>query len=312
MRKIIAILCVCFSAQMLMAQEEGASASESSRELILQASSRPEAKLGFTQRFKFPFLQGDGPLTEGNNIRLALTAEVSPISLNGIAEAILTPVAFLEFNAGARVGSGWNLELFGNNIYGIGINRPVDTGDPQSKAKHDGGAFDGFTWQVKAGGAFQFDLAALLPGDWNHVVLRTYHEINYGGYSRAKTGDAWVFEDKNEYTNGLIYYSNYLLGYQMPIFLSMAALLAEAEMYLYDLPNKSAWGDERIKWIFGGVLNFAVTKQLDITVITQFRTVRNYVQPDWEELYYRNRVINASNPIGLEFYRVAAVITYRF
>jgi hypothetical protein len=302
MRKIIAILCVCFSAQTLAAQVE------SSKEIVFQASTRPEAKLGFTQRFKFPFLQGDGPLTEGNNIKVALTAEVSPVSLNGIAEAVLTPIAFLEFNAGLRIGSGWNISLFGGKVYGIGTNRD----DGYGYAKYDGSPFDGLTFQGKAGGAFQFDLAALLPGDWNHVIFRTYHEINYGSYTRAKAGDAWCFENKKEYTNGFIYYSNYVLGYQMPIFLNMIALMTEAEKYLYDLPDRSSWGDQRIKWVFGGILNFAVFEQLDITLITQFRTMRNYLQSDWEDIYYRNRILNTSNPLRLEFYRVAAIVTYKF
>jgi hypothetical protein len=322
MRIILTLFCVCLLIKTIAAQdldsdtaaidELNPSAVKSSRELVLQASSRPEAKLGFTQRFEFPFLQGSGPLTENNNIKLALTAEVSPISLNGIAEAILTPVAFLEFLAGARIGTGWNIELFGNKIHGIGIHRPVDSGDPNSEGEYDGSAFDGLTWQLKAGGAFQFDLAALLPGDWNHIVFRTYHEINFGGYSRAKTDDAWIFENKDQYSNGFIYYSNYLVGYQMPIILSMVALLAEAELYLYDhLPNRGSWGDERVKWVFGAILNFAVLEQLDIALITQIRTVRNY-HDDNEDLYYRNRAINTSNPHGLEFYRVAAVVTYRF
>ena len=314
LKKYFAFVCAIFffagfSIQILSAQNVPAGMVDASSELILQISTLPEAKLGFTQKYSFPFLQGDNPLTEGNNINFALSAEISPISLNGIATAVWTPIAFLEFTAGGRIGTGWNMELFGGEIYGIGINRPDNNGNTGI----DGNAFDGVLWNAKAGGAFQFDFAALFPGDWNHVVVRTYHEINYAGYTRAKTGESWYFEnDDGENVNGFNYYGNYLIGYQMPIFLNMAALLAEADLYLYDTPNRSQWGDDLVRWTFSGILNFAVMERLGITLITQFITQRNFEEKDWQELYYRDRTINGPNPLSLKFYRVAVVLTHKF
>ena len=304
---IAAVFCFGFFANPVFAEEEDSSIT-SSQEIVLQLSTLPEAKIGFTQKFKFPVLQGESPLTSGNNVNLALTAEIAPISFNAIATAVLTPIAFLEFTAGGRIGTGWNMELFGGEIFGIGLN----TADISGNAVHDGSGFDGMLWETRIGGAFQFDFAALFPGDWNHVIVRTYHEFNYRGYTRAEKGQSWYFEnDDGENVNGFNYYGNYLIGYQMPIFLNMIALLAEAELYLYDTPNRSLWGDDRIRWTFGGILNFAVFKQFSATVITQFRTVRNYTDANWEDLYYRNRNIDASKPLSLEFYRVAAVLTYK-
>jgi hypothetical protein len=68
-----------------------------------------------------------------------LGTEISPISLNGIAEAVWTPIAFFQFAAGGRIGSGWNLNIFDSAIYEIGLNRP----DIAGKGEHKGGAFDG-------------------------------------------------------------------------------------------------------------------------------------------------------------------------
>ena len=302
---IIILFCACFFLQNICAQDSaGENKIESSSELVLQISTQPEVKLGFTQKFRFPFLQGESPFTKGNNINLDLSAEVSPVSLNGIVTAVWTPIAFFEFTAGGRIGTGWNVELFGSEVKGIGLN---------TDAGHDGSAFDGMLWQARTGGAFQFDLAALFPGDWNHVVARSYHEINYSGYTRAKSGESWYYEDDDgENCNGFNYYGNFLIGYQMPIFLNMAALLAEAGLYLYDTPNRSQWGDDKIGWTFSGILNFAIVKQFDVTVITQFKTVRNYTDKNWEKLYYRNRTLDTSNPMRLEFYRVAAVLTFKF
>jgi hypothetical protein len=266
-------------------------------------------KLGFTERFNFPFLQGEGPLTENNNIGLALTAEISPISLNGIAEVVWTPIAFFQLTAGGRIGSGWNLELFGTEIYGIGLNRP----DTAGKAEHNGQAFDGLLWKAQTGAALQADLAAVFPGDWNHVVVRSYHEINYKGYTRAKANESWYYEnDDGENCNGFNYYGNFLIGYQMPIFFNMAAFLTEMDLYLYDTPDRDKWGDDKIRWTFSGIFSFTLTKQINLTLIAQFRTRKNYQESNWKDLYYRNRTINNSSPLHLEFYRIATAMTYKF
>jgi hypothetical protein len=168
-------------------------------------------------------------------------------------------------------------------------------------------------WKAQTGAALQADLAAVFPGDWHHVVARSYHEINYKGYTRASADESWYFEsDDGENTNGFNYYGNFLIGYQMPIFLNMVAFLTEMDLYLYDTPDRAQWGDERIRWTFSGILGFTITKQFSINLLTQFRTRKTYMESNWEELYYRNRHINSSNPIHLEFYRAAAAMTYKF
>jgi len=311
MRKLaILLLLLLFASlliQPLIAQEKTGVTSESN--LLLQVSSLPELKLGFTQRYKFPFLQGEGPLTKDNNINLGLTAEISPISLNGIVEAVWTPIAFFEFSAGGRIGSGWNIELFGGDVYGIGVNQQNANGSGEI----NGNAFDGLLWKAQAGGAIQFDLAAIVPGDWNHIVFRSYHEMNYKGYTKAKGNEAWIFEnDDGENCNGFNYYGNFLLGYQMPIFLDMVAFLAEMDLYLYDTPNRSAWGDDLIRWTFSNVLSFTITEKFGFVLITQFRTRRNWKEPNWENLHYRSRTVDTSDPQHLEFYRIAGAFIFKF
>ncbi|MDR2210848.1 MAG: hypothetical protein LBO65_05185 [Spirochaetaceae bacterium] len=278
----------------------------SSRELSLQISSLPEAKLGFTQRLTFPLLQGTGPLTADNNIALALTAEISPVSLNVLAETVWTPAAFFNLSAGGRIGSGWNVHLLGQNLYGIGLNRE----DGSGRAEHSGAAFDGLLWKVQTGAALQFDLAALIPGDWHHVVARTYHEINHRGYTAAASGESWYYEnDDGENCNGFNYYGNLLMGYQMPVFLTMAGFLAEGTLYLYDTPNRTRWGDEKMHWVFSAIFNFTLTGNLSAALLVQCKTRRNYQNANWEDLYYRRRDIDRSNPLRLTFYRAAVVMT---
>ncbi|MCL1927586.1 MAG: hypothetical protein FWG07_02190 [Treponema sp.] len=282
----------------------------SGRELSLQLSTRPGAKFIFTQNFIFPFLEGSGSLTEDNNIALALTAEISPVSVNGLAETIWTPIAFFQLAAGGRIGSGWNLNLSGREVRGIGINREKHN---SNRVEHVGSAFDGLLWKIQTGAVLQFDLAAFFPGDWNHVVTRTYHEINYAGYTAARAGESWYFEDDDgENINGFNYYGNLFIGYQMPVILDTVGILAEADIYLYDTPGRSSWGDERIRWKFALVGNIAFNENVSMTMLVQFCTERNYTNPDWKDLYYRNRNIDKSNPLSLVFYQAALAVTYKF
>jgi hypothetical protein len=312
MKKMITglLALMALGAQILYAeqpeQETGVAAY---RELTLVGSTLPEIQIGFKQTFVFPFLQGESPLTEDNNIELALTAQLSPISLDGIALATWTPIAFFQWAAGGRVGSGWTLTLGSDEIYGIGLNRENAFG----YSEHSGNAFDGALWRLHTGAALQADLAAVFPGDWNHVVARSYHEINYKGYTRAKAGESWYFEnDDGENINGFSYYGNFLLGYQMPIILNTVAFLTEMDLYLYDTPGRSAWGDDKIRWTFSGITMFTLTQKMELAVIAQWQTRRNYNEANWQDLYYRNRTLDTANPLRLEFYRVAAALTFKF
>jgi hypothetical protein len=284
----------------------------SSTELTLQISTRPEAKLSLTQSFIFPFLQGSGPLTLGNNIRTNLSAEVTPVSLAGIGQAIWTPIAFLEIDAGGRLGTGWNMAL-GN---GIGLNKPEGSG-PLRTFSIDGSPFDGFQWSAWAGLAFQFDLAALFPGDWDHVIFRVHNEFRYSAYSRARPGESWVLENNAEYQNGWALHGTAVLGYQMPLspVLNFIGLMGEADYNLYDVPGKGKWGGNLPNWIFSVLFNFSITPQFNSSLIVQMRTRNNYGDSDYENknnYYYKDRVLeNGGGNQRLVFYRLALMFTYK-
>jgi hypothetical protein len=298
-KNLLLILLVCTVG---LYAEESEETIKTATRFTLSVSSLPEAKMGIAQTWTLPFLQGESFLTQDNNLSATLGAEISPISLNGTAEIIWTPVAFFQAVTGGRVGTGWNISLFGSDIIGIGIN----------KRKLDGSvevdAMPGLLWSVKAGGALQFDLAAIFPGDWNHVVFRTYHEINYAGYSAASVSDPWYFEGEDgEKQNGFSYYGNFLLGYQPPLFLNTVAFLTEIPLYLYDTPAPELWGGDLPRWIFSLLLNFTITKRISIAGICQFRTQRTWTSDTQDKPFYRDRRL-ADSPLHLEFYRVAAIL----
>jgi hypothetical protein len=290
-----------------------------STELEVQVSSRPELKFKVIETMTFPFLRGDGPLTEGNNIKAVLSAEVSPVSINGIAEALWTPAAFFQVAAGAKAGTGWNINLFGNGIYGIGINAPGAEKDAKGRSKSEvrGESFDGLLWSAWGGGALQFDLAALFPGDWNHLLFRTYHEARYAAYTRAAGRQSWFFEaDYGENRNGWVYYSSYLVGYQMPRspVLNTVAVMAELKKNLYNTPGGDYWGDTLGDWTLSGLLNFVLSPRFRTTLAVQLRSWRNHGSSDLENagmIYYQERELQGDyGERRLAFYRAALIFNY--
>jgi hypothetical protein len=279
----------------------------SSTDLSATISSIPEAKIAFAQNFTFPFLQGDGMLTRDNTISITLTAELSPISLNDLAEIVWTPIAFFQLVAGGRIGSGWNITL-GDEIIGIGKN----VRNANGTTRVDGSPFDGILWNVKGGAVLQFDLAALFPGDWHHVVFHSYHEINYAAYTAARTNESWFFEnDFGENRNGFNYYGNYLLAYQMPIFLDMVGILVEENQSIYNIAGGEYWGEDLSRWTFSALLNFTITDWMGVSLLAQLRTMRNFTSSTKDKDFYQDRQIADSPQRRLEFYRIAAVMKFK-
>ena len=307
------------NAEQVSENEENDSAVTRDTSLTLQITTLPEVKLVFTQGFTFPLLQGDHFLRQDSNLKLAYSAEIAPVLVNLKGEATFTPIPLLQLVAGGFLGSGWVIpNLFGSEIRGTGFNDPVAHENGQRETAGDGRAFDGVFMGAHLGGAFQFSMAAVIPGDWNNVVFRTYHELAYKAYSRAVGYKeySWFFEnDAGENRNGYTYYGNYLIGYQMPIFLNTVALLAEAYKSFYDTEDGHLWGENLFRWEFSFVTNFTITQSFSAALITQLRTLRSYNNYEYGQdfnLYYRDRRLSDNRLRDLHFFRVALILQYRF
>jgi len=234
-------------------------------------------------------------------LKLELSASISPVSVGTSLGARWLPFPFLELAMNSTVGSGWNLPI----AEGLRINQRIGSYDNELV----GTAFAGLVWSIEGGGAFQFDYAALVPGDWNHILFRTYHGLEYRAFTAADAGVSWLYQaDEGENRNGWSYYGNAFFGYQMPLVLDLVGLLVEGDKYLYDNPEGSKWGDELMRWTIGAVTNFTLTRDLGLTVIGQIRSVRNYTVDTRDYGFYQDRIL-AEDPLRLEFYRIAAILT---
>ncbi|MHC6201721.1 hypothetical protein ACYULU_00830 [Breznakiellaceae bacterium SP9] len=273
---------------------------DTSTDLIVQGSSKPELKVGITQSFSIPLLRFDNPLMQDNNLKIALTAELSPVSFNTIMELTLTPAAFFQAIAGGHIGVGWNNSL-GSGI-GMYETDPVTNIRSSSDEEPEGMFYSGW-----GAGRVQFDLAALIPGDWNHIVFSSQQGARYRAFSgEAARGDgvveSWVYEnDKGENRNGFVYTANYLVGYLLPLspVLNAVAVLAEVEKPLYDVPGGSVSRFHLGRWTVSSLFGFTLRSDLSLGFALQVQTRRKPKSRETDPDYYH-----------FVFYRAALVATY--
>ena len=256
-----------------------------------------EIQVLLNHTIQVPFLAGSGPLTEGNNVTFSVAGALTPVSSRLELQAALTPIAFLEVYAGAMAGTGWDIGLFN----GMGLNAD-GSGVPESAS------FKGAVLKSWLGGIFQFDLAALVPGDWTHVVTLLSPRLQYAWFSRAAKGQAWMFEaDIGENFNGWKLLGSWFLGYQMPLALDMAGVLLQTEQnlgYVREISplGSGGWGSDFLLLTIGPVFNFRLAERHSLAVLVQFRRERKYTDTSVFYAYYANREYAGTY---WDFYRVA-------
>ncbi|HNQ97473.1 MAG TPA: hypothetical protein PKH81_05230 [Treponemataceae bacterium] len=279
--------------------------------LSFRLTTRAETQIRVAGEFIFPFLVGDSALTEGNNIRFVLSADVSPVSVNGMLETVWKPLAVFEISAVSFAGSGWDIPL----ASGVSFNKPgLDRlGKPDGSARFEGSPFMGMVWGTQLGAAVQFDLGALYPGKWTHVVFRSFNSLRYRALTCADKNDSWQYEhDIGEERNGWTYLATHVLGYQMPFKLNVIALVFEQEKRLYDTPGKEVWGDSYSRFTLGLAGEYLFSDKLALGVLVQIRTKKNYIDSSTQYDWYQMREVDRDDPRDFEFYRLAASLTWIF
>jgi hypothetical protein len=277
--------------------------------LGLTISSLPEAQAAVNWSFTMPMLQGNNFLTRGNNLKTSVFYNIAPVSMNAGLDLILTPIAFAQIKAGASIGTGWNFPALDLAPHAWGINRPQTDGAGLIEGK----PFEAVISEFYGGAVLQFDVGAVVPGDWTHLLIQVYQGFSYRANNMAGPNDSWSHEnDGGENRNAPRYYGSYVLGYQFPAvpILDMAALMAEMDYNFYDTPNRHFFGDDRPLWTFSFLANAIFTKRFSATLAAQFRLDRNFIAGT-EKKFYQYRELNQNNPYTLNFYRVAAIMTYK-
>jgi hypothetical protein len=231
-------------------------------------------------RIEIPVLTGPGALTADNNLRLSLTAALTPVSVRLETEATFTPIAFLNLFAGAMAGTGWNIGLFD----GLGLNTGTQ----------DNTSFEGVVLDPWLGATFQFDLGARIPGEWTHVVTLLRPAFHYTWFSAAGRGEAWMWEaDEGLNFNGWTLLGSYFLGYQMPLVLDTVGVLLQTEQYLGRVarlsPMDSGWGSDFVLLTLSGLTSFTLSERSSLAVLVEFRRQRLYSRATIFDSFYGNR-----------------------
>ncbi len=251
----------------------------------------------YKRSLKFPFLQGEGALLSGNNIKINLTAALNPISLRGESEVVFTPVAFLQFALGGSLGSGWDAVIFN----GVGLNT-------QTSGEITRTSFGGAVLKTWIAGTFQFDLEALVPGEWNHILLLAKVQAGYQHYTGALGGQAWQWQaDGGENFNTFNLTSTYFLGYQMPMLVDTVGVLLETNTNLeparsYSTINSGGWGSDFVGIVFGPLVHFQVSKDLGFALLLQVENYLDYTDATIFNKFYGHRSVEN---LGWRFKRLA-------
>lgn len=246
-----------------------------------------------------PALVGEGPFFSGNSLELDGVLELSPVTLEAKAAAVLTPVAFCRLEAGMAAGTGWSL-----GFVGLAIN-PTDSAVPVEEIP-----FGGAVLKAWAAGTLQFDLAAVLPGDWNHVVALATGKFEYRNNTAADPTDAWVWQaDEGMNFNGWRYLGTYVLGYQMPLKVNMVGVMLETEEYLGAVRNygrmSNSWGSDFVLMRISPLVNIAFDERNSLTVVAQIKSTQDWTDGTTQRRSFQQRIYE-----GRQFYLDRVAFSY--
>ena len=184
-----------------------------------------EFRVTGTAGYTIPVPFGKNALVKDNKLRFYADFELSPVSLAPALGVSFTPIAFLNFSAGTSIGAAWDFI----GIQGLAKWDPLKYDENLKKSgSYESLPFKSARWDAWLQGALMFDLAAVVPGDWNHVITYNSYKAMYRGItSGGENGNPWLYQGSGEKINGWQYEANFIFGYQMPIVLQTVAVQAE-------------------------------------------------------------------------------------
>lgn len=274
-----------------------------------------ELKAYYTFQMEFPAMRANNAMMKGNNIKFKTRANISPVSFEVGPYLELTPIAFLVFEFGSKIGTGWDFSPL--NLNGLAINDPTFRFTDNQKAFD---ATSGVLSTTKMQAKLQFDVGALIPGDWTHFVVVAIQNVEYQYFSGANNNQYWRWEhDAGENQNGFVWYQTYVVGYQMPTapgYLDMVGMLIETEQKLTGKDDSTmdsgGWGSDFISCAFGPLFNFKFNEHHSLAVIFQFKTARQYTDATMAHRYFEHRSVNTGSPTYVYFDRFALSYTMTY
>ncbi len=265
-----------------------------------------EARVTGFADYTIPVPFSDNPLVSGNRVKISGIFELSPVSIDPAIQVQFSPIAFLDFTAGASIAGAWPFTPLG--VQGIAVWNDV-TGE------YDDMVFNTARVEAWFQGLFQFDLAAIIPGEWNHVVTMNTYKISYEGLtSGAEGGRPWLYQGSGGKVNGWKYNATFLLGYQMPLVLQTVAVQAELDGYL---DGEKAYATEYhgidpdfMTVYIAPVAILEFSEKDALTIQFRFASRPSYVQ-DYEKASDRLDTVANMTPVGREWFFDRLALSYK-
>ena len=237
-----------------------------------------------TYHYVIPVPFSNHPLLRGNTLTLSPAVELTPVSLSPKFDVAFSPIAFLVFYVGGRIGTGWDLAPMG--VKGLAVF------DENSKEYESVVPFASYMYQWYLEGLFQFDLAAVLPGEWNHVVTQTRYKFLYEGlWNAGGHQEFWRWQGTAEKASGWQYQASVVVGYQMPSLLQLVGVQVEFEGYFdcHDFPDwAQQWEPTFMKVGISPVMNLQFNDKHSLMMQFRFRSRRSFsteVQTDTHDFF---------------------------
>ena len=178
----------------------------------------------FNLNYKIPTPLGENFLLSGANVTLNTNVELTPVTILPAVKATFSPLPFLEFQAGAAAGSGWNI----GGIQGIATyhfsNTSYETKNP----------FSHLYIKAWAQGLFQFDTGAIWSGDWTHVLIQYTYQSYFLDLYNTSSRKPWLWQASGNNFNGWHEYQCLILAYQLPSVVRRIGCMLETERLYSD------------------------------------------------------------------------------
>lgn len=256
-----------------------------------------------------PLFRSSNGMLSTNGLDINLKVSISPVSMGLDSYIRFTPIAFLSFDIGGHIGTGWSIPGLGN---GLGLNNS-GSGNPNETS------FPGVVIKNWFSGTFQFDLSPLLKdkSDWTHIVFVSNAKFIYQDFSAASSTDAWQYlSDNGENHNGWKFQSSSVLGYYMPaIPISFIGFLLESDANIGNVSAMSrvdsgGWGSDFVKYQFGPIINWDISENHSLKLLVQWANGNQYDSSSIYYNYFKNR--NSTGNSFIYFNRVALSYTINF
>ncbi len=270
------------------------------------AYSAVEARVTGFADYTIPVPFSDNPLVSGNRVKISGIFELSPVSIDPAIQVQFSPIAFLDFTAGASIAAAWPFTPLG--VQGIAIWNDAEK-------KYEDMVFNTGRIEAWFQGLFQFDLAAIVPGDWTHIVTMDTFKIYYEGLtSGADNGTPWLYQGSGGKANGWKYNATFLLGYQMPLVLQTVAVQAELDGYLNGekaFASQYHGIDPDFMTVYiAPIAILEFTEKDALTIQLRFASRPSYEQ-EWEKATDRLTTVSELTPVGREWFFDRIALSYK-